>query len=132
MDIVNLVKCQYSLPSSLVANTIYFVKTLDGFDIYLTTKGLVPEALKMNIDDLSFERISKNLKSNDYIVYDTDGVVTHVVYVVPGGQIIKYITYDVEGRATNVKLDLDPVNPDTFILQKNIAYSTNQKTITYT
>jgi hypothetical protein len=126
MDYVNFAKVLDSLPSTLLPGTLYFVKKINSFEFFLTTKDTVPVALPVTYSDLNFETLSKNLKSYHVDTFkNTAGFIIRKEFTTPNGQIFLHVTYDGSNRITQVKIDLDPTTPDTVVLIKNLTYISN-------
>lgn len=126
MDYVNFAKVIDSLPSTLLPGTLYFVKKINSFEFFLTTKDAAPVALPVSYSDLTFETLSKNLKSYHVDTFkNTAGFIIRQEFTTPNGLIFKHVTYDNSNRVTQIKIDLDPSNPGTVVLIKNLVYITD-------
>lgn len=123
MEYVNFIKCQDVLPETLIPNSLYFVKILDSFELFLTTNTDPTQPIPVSFSDLSFEAVSRNLKSYDVdTIKNPAGQVIRKEMFTPAGDIIVTITYDAQNRVSLIKIDLDPSNPDTAVLQKALTY----------
>jgi hypothetical protein len=121
MDKLKFSKVLGAPPTQFIADTIYFVRSLTGFDIYISNKAGT-SLFKHNLDDISFERINKNLKSHPLVLttYNSEGSITEKKYgVTEDTFIIVSYTRNSSGQITQSSILLEG---GLLRLNKNFTY----------
>lgn len=105
--LVQYFKVVNQLPAVLEVDSLYYVKTGSGFDLYVSN-NTGTSALKINaVSPDSFESFSKNLASNPAAISYVGDIPTTITYTVGVGSVVKTFSYDINGNLSSIALSGD-------------------------